>query len=99
MVILNMGKELKINHIVEVDNCIAKEILELNNKYNILTLHSCCGHDEGDCGFVAVHPENIKDMIALGYVRNGKYTTQPNDKESEYEFPVFATKSVCKCRC
>ena len=39
-----METEIKLGHTVMIDDCIADEIKELNNKYNIQTIDTCCGH-------------------------------------------------------
>lgn len=101
----NMRKII-IRHKVEIDHCIADEIKELNNKHNILTLYSCCGHDKDYYGYIVVHPDNISDMIELGYQYNGFFsstgfngTLKELPKEFPYKFPSFTAKSVCKGRC
>jgi len=59
---------VKVTHLIRVDKCIAKEIKMLNNKYNIVTEFSCCGH-QNDFGYVTIKADNQSDalMAYLGY--------------------------------
>jgi len=97
--------EITINHKVQIDICIAEEIAELNNKHNILTLTSCCCHEKGCFGMVAIHPDCIEDLLKLGYVYNGIFQTTgragptKGNIEMKYIFPTFITKSKCTGKC
>lgn len=46
--------KIEIRHEIEVDECLAKEIEELNNIYGIVTLACCCGHGDENEAFIAV---------------------------------------------
>lgn len=50
---------------IQVDKCIADEILHLNN-IGIKTIQSCCGHNKNN-GFIAVEETCISKMKELGY--------------------------------
>ncbi len=45
---------IEIRRKIEVDDCLAEEIEELNNVYNITTLACCCGHGDEKEAFIAV---------------------------------------------
>ena len=64
---LNEQKKIKICHETNVDKCIYKEILELNNRHNILTLFSCCGHRSENKAFIVVQDDDIEKMLSLDY--------------------------------
>lgn len=98
--------EITISHKVEVDECIEKEILELNNEHNILTLYSCCGHKKGNYGYICVHEHDEENILQLGYVKNGIFKTEVQswnlDKLSEYtkgSYYQFKPKSKCTGLC
>ena len=94
---------ITISHTISVDECIANEIIELNNKHNILTVNSCCNHKEGYYGSVAVHPDDIINMLVLGYVPSGVWNTTISKivlkKAQKYTFPNFQSKSKCTGKC
>jgi hypothetical protein len=89
--------EITISHTVDIDKCLTKEISELNNKHNILTLYSCCGHNKGDYGYIVVHEFNEEDMVNLGYEKQGVFRTNTCGREMIYN--TFRPKSACKGRC
>lgn len=89
--------EIEITHTIDVDKCIAKEIKELNNDHNILTLYSCCGHEKGSHGYIVVHEFDKELLIELGYKQNG--WLEPGSRPHMTKYPTFETKSVCKGRC
>lgn len=110
----NISKEIVINHKVKVDECIADEISELNNKYNILTLASCCGH--GEEGFIVVHNDmydsNIDDiesdivkMLKLGYKFKDYYTYNADSMSKNKKLIMWRKRTVpcfipkSKCKC
>ena len=70
---LNEQKKIKICHEITVDKCIYKEILELNNRHNILTLFSCCGHRSENKAFIVVQDDDIEKMLSLDYKITGTY--------------------------
>jgi len=61
-----------------VDSCIADEIKELNNVYNIDTHFSCCGHGIKENSIIIVRDTDIDKMRALGYLKvdNNTSTTR-----------------------
>ena len=63
--IIHKETNITIVHKIDVDSCIADEILKLNNEYDIFTLSSCCGH--GETGYIIVAGSEIDRMIKLGY--------------------------------
>ncbi len=89
--------KITISHTFDADKCLTKEIQELNNKYNILTLYSCCGHEKGNHGFIIVHEFCEDDMVKLGYEKNGHFATLANGHANSYS--SFRAKSVCKGHC
>lgn len=109
---LNEQKKIKICHEIMVDKCIYKEILELNNKYNILTLFSCCGHRSEN---KVVQDDDIEKMLELDYSITGTYGALgkyvDNDDEVHIDiknkdlikecgrwFLTFRPKSKCICK-
>ena len=72
---LNEQKKIKICHETNVDKCIYKEILELNNRHNILTLFSCCGHRSENKAFIVVQDDDIEKMLSLDYKITDTYGT------------------------
>ena len=105
-------KIIEIRHEIEVDECLAKEIEELNNIYGIVTSACCCGHGDEKEAFIAIDDnmqglyENVSvvKMHRLGY----KAAHEPyyylalnhydSDKEQMKELPAFIPKSKCKCK-
>ena len=84
-------------HKVSIDICIADEIEKLNNVYDIFTLSSCCGHQEG--GYIIVSGSDIQEMVDLGY-NNMALKYLDNDVEIEGDKIVmcaFRPKSKCRC--
>ena len=109
------SKEIMINHKIKVDDCIADEILELNNNYNILTLASCCGHGEDD-GFIVVHNDmydstiddigsDILKMLKLGYKFKDFYTYNADSMSKNKKLTTWRKRTVpcflpkSKCKC
>lgn len=101
-------KEITITHKIKVDQCIADEILELNNKHNILTILSCCGHGDEKEAFLLVHDDDIGKIIKLGYeiasemiyAERAQIQCQTKD---EIKLSVrwslgFRPKSICQCK-
>jgi len=89
--------KIKIQHSIDVDKCIATEIKDLNNKHNILTLYSCCGHEKGENGYIVVHEFSEGDMVKLGYEKQGIFQTNACGRGMLYN--TFRANSVCKGRC
>ena len=74
--------KLTVSHTIEVDDCIADEVRELNY-LGIITLACCCGHGKKKNAFIAVHDDSYKmwkglleetseissfqQMLSLGY--------------------------------
>lgn len=56
------GKYKKCN----IDNCLLDEIKKLWNM-KIKTLECCCGHNITS-SYIAVYPEHINQMKAMGYI-------------------------------
>ena len=83
-------RDVVLQVVVPVDKCIADEVEELNNKYGIITVYSCCGHGYRKGAFIAVRPEFHCKMIALGYDSVKKRGVIVND--------IFKPKSKCQCK-
>lgn len=47
-------RRIEISREIEVDECLAEEIGELNNIYGIVTLACCCGHGDEKEAYIAV---------------------------------------------
>lgn len=89
--------DITVFHHISVDECIAKEIEELNNINDIFTLSSCCGHEQN--GYIIVAGNDIKRMMDLGY-RTVTLKYIDNDAEIDGDRIVmcaFRPKSECKC--
>lgn len=97
-----MEIEIKLGHTVMVDDCIADEIKEINNKYNIQTIDTCCGHGL-DSGYIVVSESSTDSMLNLGYVFKGFHNIGYKRRNKEIDiqiynkYPKFLPKSVCKC--
>jgi len=77
---------------ISIDRCIADEVDELNNKYNIRTTGSCCGH-KASKGDISVKKEYKGQMLDLGYIRcNGD-----NILDINQSVVSFIPKSKCVC--
>ena len=76
-------RRIEISHKIEVDECLAEEVRELNNIYGIVTLACCCGHGDEQEAYIAVddnmqglheniienstRPVSVLKMRKLGY--------------------------------
>lgn len=73
-----------------VDACIAEEVMELLNN-GVKTMGCCCGHNKL-IPSIAVHPESVKLMEAMGY----KHHFNPSVPKGKYSRIYFYAKSI-KC--
>lgn len=96
---------VRVSHLIRVDRCIAKEIAMLNNKYNIVSEFSCCGHANG-FGWVTVKVDDYSDevMAYLGYKelalpREWVFTVSDKDcrKVCVAVRKVYQLKTQCTC--
>lgn len=88
--------DIMITHNISVDSCIAEEIKRLNDKNDIFTLSSCCGH--GDAGYIVVDGSFSEEMIKLGYeMTTMKYWD--NDMMTDDRIVMCAFKPKSKCIC
>ncbi len=103
-----MEKEIKLGHIVLIDDCIADEIQEINNKYNIQTIDTCCGHGLRS-GWIVVSEYSTEAMLNLGYERDGYHDVEYHhlceDKQNRRmtiegfnRYLKFKPKSICRCK-
>jgi len=81
--------DVVLHTVIPIDKCIAKEIEELNHKYGIITVYSCCGHGYRKGAFIAVRDEFHPKMIALDYNSIKKRGIAVNN--------IFKPKSKCNC--
>lgn len=89
-------KDITITHDISVDSCIADEIEKLNNKNDIFTLSSCCGH--GHAGYIIVCGSEIQEMLKLGYeVTTLKYLDNDIVADDRVVICAFKPKSECNC--
>ena len=76
--------------IVEIDDCIAEEIVKLN-KLGVRTVNSCCGHGkEKPLAIIENDRGSLKRAIELGY------TVRPFGEG--ILFSEIELKSKCKCK-
>lgn len=96
--ITHREKNITIIHNIDVDACIADEIERLNNKNNIFTLSSCCGHGL-EAGYIIVAGSEIENMMRLGYDTIAlKYLDNEVDLEKDrIVICAFRPKSKCIC--
>lgn len=95
--LVHKEKSITLVHEIDVDSCIADEILKLNNVDHIFTLSSCCGH--GESGYIIVTGSEINKMIKLGYEMT-VLRHMDNDIElgkDRIALCGFKPKSECKC--
>lgn len=78
---------VELIHKTEIDDCIAKEIENLNNIHNIKTIYSCCGHQNNNAFILVYGEKDIRKMLELGYIKKSIFTY----------YIAFQPKSECKC--
>ncbi len=89
--------DIMITHNISVDSCIAEEIKRLNDKNDILTLSSCCGH--GYSGYIVVDGSYSEEMIKLGYeMTTMKYWDNDMMTDDRIVMCAFKPKSKCICQ-
>ncbi len=90
-------KNVILVHEIDIDSCIADEIIELNNIHHVFTLSSCCGHGKG--GYIIVAGTEIDKMADLGYeMTTLKYLDSDIDLgKDRITLCSFKPKSECKC--
>ena len=90
-------KDITITHDISVDSCIADEIEKLNNKNNVFTLSSCCGH--GNAGYIIVCGSDIQEMLKLEYeMTTIKYLDNDIAAVDRVVMCAFKPKSECICK-
>lgn len=68
---------------IQVDWCIAKEIMDLI-KCGVRTLGCCCGHGDIHYGTCLIHKDSVKLVENLGYMAY-KYRPYDDGFEDRYE--------------
>jgi hypothetical protein len=97
--------KVTISHEIEVDDCVADEILILNGM-GIQTLYCCCGHGERRHAFIMTKTDHYEEMERMGYVvKKPKiihvvYRQYPKSRVYGHECSrkTFLPKSKCYCR-
>ncbi len=84
-----MEKTIIVHHEISVDECILDEVEELNNRYGVVTIHTCCGHGNKKQAFISVRLNSIEKMLLLGYDKKPKHYLLHD---------TFTPKSKCKCK-
>lgn len=102
---MRMQRRVFIGHDFMVDQCIAEEIMHLNNDLGIQTLYCCCGHGFRIRANIIVKTDFIEKMKELGYkekrplTRHKVYRQYPKSLVYDHEYTEvhFLPKSKCKC--
>ena len=97
--------EITVSHTFEVDDCIADEILILN-QMGIQTIYCCCGHGDRRNAFIMTKTDHYSQMIDMGYVKKKPiiihkvYRQYPSGRRYDHgsEQMTFLPKSKCHCR-
>lgn len=76
---------------IDVDRCIALEVLDLWAA-GVRTTLSCCGHGRGVARVISVVPEHATAMRDLGYT---SAPDPPGFKSPDFTDPLFVPKSQC----
>lgn len=98
--------EITISQTFDVDDCIADEVLELN-QMGIQTLYCCCGHGSRHNAFISVKTDYQSKMREMGYkekkpiIRKKVYRQYPKSLVYDHEYTdvSFLPKSKCNGSC
>lgn len=101
--IMGMQRRVFIGLDFMVDQCIAEEIIHLNNDLGIQTFYCCCGHGERRNAFIMTKTDHYKEMLEMGYKKKKPiiihkvYRQYPSGRRYDHECERITFLPLSKC--